>query len=91
MTSTWRSTYSFNPFKILAERAAQVVALEGEFHRGFQESEFVAGVVAAAFVDVGVHFFLLQQHAHAVGELQFAAGAGLESWPGNRKSPGVRM
>ena len=32
--------------------------------------------MAAAFVDVGVHFFFLQEQAHAVGELQFAAGAG---------------
>jgi hypothetical protein len=30
--------------------------------------------MAAAFVDVGVHFFFLQEKAHAVGELQFSAG-----------------
>ena len=32
--------------------------------------------MTAAFVDVGVHFFFLQQHSHAIGELEFAAGAG---------------
>ena len=46
--------------QIFAEGAAKIITLQGEFYRGFQESQLVAGVVAAAFVDVGVHFLLLQ-------------------------------
>ena len=30
--------YSFNPFQIFAEGTAQVVALQREFYRGFQEA-----------------------------------------------------
>jgi len=52
---------------------------------GLQEAEFVAGVVAAAFVDVGVHFFFLQEEAHAVGELEARLRRRWEFRRGNRK------
>jgi hypothetical protein len=64
-------------FQVFAEGDAEVVALQGELDGGFQETQFVSGIVAAAFVDVGVHFFFLQEVAHAVGELKFATGASL--------------
>ena len=78
------------PFQIFAEWTAQIAALQREFYRGFQESQLVAGVVAFAFVDVGVHFFLLQQHSHAVGELEFAA-APVGVFARQSKIAGVRM
>src|SRR4051812_19621864 len=54
-----------------AEGGAEVVALEGELNRGFQEAELVAGVVALALVAETVDLFVLQQGLDAVGELQF--------------------
>src|SRR5271157_834338 len=36
-------------FQVFAERAAQVRAAQSELHGGFEEAEFVAGVVALAF------------------------------------------
>ena len=63
--------------QVLAKVAAQVLALQGELDRGFQESQLVAGVVALALEGVAVDFFLLEQCLQAVGQLQFAAGA---SW-----------
>jgi hypothetical protein len=54
-----RSGLEVETSQIFAEGTAQVAALQGEFYGGFQESQLVAGVVAFAFVDVSVHFFLL--------------------------------
>src|SRR5581483_5186947 len=62
--------------QVFAEGAAQVLALQGEFHRSFQKTQLIASIVTLAFVDVGVHLFLLQQNAHAVCQLKFASGAG---------------
>src|SRR5579862_9900443 len=61
--------------QVVTKFAAQVLALEGEFYRGLQESQLVAGVVALAFVDVRIHFLFFEQDAHAVGELEFASRA----------------
>src|ERR1700721_421229 len=58
---------------------AQALALEGELDCGFQEAEFVTGVVAAALVDTRVHFFLLQKPAQTVGELELSAGTGRDA------------
>ncbi len=69
-------TLQFQSFQIFAEGVAEVFTFQGEFHGGFQEAEFVAGIVATAFVDIGIHFFFLQKKAHAVGELEFSASAG---------------
>ena len=50
----------FQSLEVLAERAAQIAALEREFHRGLEEAQFVASVVALSFVDIGVHLFPLE-------------------------------
>lgn len=47
--------------QILPKRPAQVAALQSEFDGGLEEAKFVAGVVATALVDVGIHFFVLQE------------------------------
>src|SRR5205814_8857134 len=63
-------------FQIFAEGPAEIRALEGKFYRGFQKPKLVARVVALAFINIRIHLFLLQQHAHTVSQLQFSAGAG---------------
>src|ERR1700687_1465082 len=48
------SMLKFQAFQIVAERTAEIVPAEGEFDRGFQKAQLVAGVVAAAFEAAGV-------------------------------------
>ena len=67
-------------FEPLAEGRAEVVALEGELDGGFEEAEFVAGVVALAFVVEAKDFFVGEQGFDGVGELEFAACAGGEAF-----------
>ena len=45
---------SFRDFRYSPERAAKIVAAQGEFHGGFEEAEFVAGIVALAIELEGV-------------------------------------
>src|SRR5277367_5420755 len=63
--------------QILPQRAAEIGALQSELDCGFEETQLITRVVALSFEYVAVHFFFLQQSAHTVGELQFAADAGL--------------
>ena len=63
------SNLQLQPLQILAERPAQIVPLQRELHRGLQEAKFVAGVMAAAFVNIRVHLLALQQRAQAIGKL----------------------
>src|SRR5258706_6661345 len=65
----------FQRLQILAKLRAQSRALQGKLHRGLQEAELVAGVVALAFEDVAVDLLARQEHADGVGDLQFAADA----------------
>src|SRR5262245_44419188 len=60
--------------QVLAEGAAQVVALERELDRGLQEAQLVSGVVARALEAVAVQAPVLAQGAQAVRELDLAAG-----------------
>ncbi len=83
-------TLQVQAFQILAQRSAQVWALEGKFYRGFQKSQLVAGIVSFAVEYVAVDFFFLQQLLQSVGELQFAAGAGFDLDKVS-KTVGVRM
>ncbi len=48
-----------------------------QLHRGFEIAELAAAVETAAAVAIGVHRFFVQQRGDAVGELNFASGAGL--------------
>ena len=41
-------------FQVLAKGAAQIVAAQRKLHGGFEEAEFVAGIVAGAFEAVGI-------------------------------------
>lgn len=63
-----------------AKFGAEVVALESELDGGFEEAEFVTCVVALAFVGEAVDLFVLEQGLDGVGELQFAACAGLNGF-----------
>ena len=66
----------FQRFQVGAEIFAQLLVLQGEFHGGFQEAEFVASVVRDAFVDVSPQTLLLRESAHPIGELDFVTRAG---------------
>src|ERR1035441_1950817 len=54
------------------------MAAQGEFHRRFQEAQLISGIVARAFEAVGVDRAAAQQVAQGVGELDFAAAAGVD-------------
>src|SRR6185503_15339040 len=58
--------------QVLAEGAAQVRPLQGELHRGLEEAQLVAGVVAGALEAVAVDRALVPQGPQAVGELDLA-------------------
>ena len=53
--------------QVVAEGAAEVVAAEGEFDGGFEEAEFIAGVVARAFEAHSVNGPAAEKVAEAVG------------------------
>src|SRR4029077_10639047 len=59
-------------FQIFAELRAQIFALQGKLNRSFEETEFVAGIVAASLIHVRVYFLAVQQSAKSIGELQLA-------------------
>src|SRR5208282_21680 len=46
-------------FQIFPELSAQIFAFQRKLHCGFEEAEFVASIVAAAFVDVGIQLLAL--------------------------------
>src|SRR5713226_7162727 len=63
----------FQALQILAEVAAKLRILQGDFHGGFQKSEFVAGIVGNAVVNVRPKAVLLRQDAQRVGQLDFVS------------------
>ena len=51
--------------------------MQGEFDGGSQEAEFVSRIVGYPLINVGPQSLFLGEQAHGIGELNFAAGAGL--------------
>ena len=45
--------------QILLQRTAQIIPLECKLHRRLQKAQLVPSIVALAFINVGVHLFLL--------------------------------
>ena len=71
LPSYWRMTHrrasiQLQPTQIFAKGPAQIFPLERKLDCGFQKAELIAGIMAAAFIDVGVHLFLLEQTAQSV-------------------------
>ncbi len=56
-----RPPLQFQCLQILPEFATQIVALERELHRRFQEAQLVAGVMAFSFEGIAVNLFFLEQ------------------------------
>ena len=63
-------------FQIVAERAAEVMPVEGQFHRCFQEAEFISGVESLAFKFEAVNRTVPQHVFQSIRELNFSAAAG---------------
>src|SRR6267378_7783065 len=57
----------FQILQVFAEVAAKLRILQGDFHRRFQESEFVACIVGNTFVNVRPQTIFLRQNAQRVG------------------------
>src|SRR5215831_12279442 len=67
-----RAQSGFEGLEVGAEGGAGFGIFETELDVGFEEAEFVAGVVGFAVVDVAEHAFFASQSAKAVSELDFA-------------------
>src|SRR5437016_6132491 len=74
--------------EILSELAAQAVTAKRIFHSGFEEAEFVPCVVARALEAQGVDGAAAQHVAESVGELNLAAGAGVDGLQGTENIRG---
>ena len=64
-------------FEVVAEGGAEFIVEEGELDGGSQEAEFIARIVGNPFVNISPQALLFGEEAQAVGELDFATGAGL--------------
>jgi ribose transport system substrate-binding protein len=96
LRSSWEETNAYQAVsswlrQILPKLFAQILALQRKLHRGLQEAELVAGIVAFAFEGVAVDLFLLQQPLQPIGQLQLAARAQLDVDSSVSKIVGVRM
>src|SRR5260370_13555575 len=65
--------------QIFPQRPAQILAFQRKFDRCLNKTKLVASVVAFTLVNVGVHFFLLEQQAQRVRKLNFSTFAGWRS------------
>src|SRR5687768_9831312 len=70
-----KKSLEFQGFQILPEFVPQVGPAQSKLHRGFQEAELVAAVIACTFEHVGIDRLLFEKHANAVGKLNFSAAA----------------
>ncbi len=69
------------------ELGAEVVAVQGQLDRGPQVVELLADVVATVGEAVAVDGLVVEQQGDGVGELDLAAGAGLDAVERRRRSP----
>src|SRR5271157_6410238 len=63
--------------QVLSKLTAQVGALQRHLHRGLEEAELVARVVALALKNVSINRLFQQQSPQGVGQLDLPSGAGL--------------
>ena len=63
--------------QVLAKGSAQLFVLQRNLHRRFQKSQFVAGIVGNAFVDIRPEAVFVRQQAQRVGQLNFISRARL--------------
>src|SRR5215469_12223616 len=63
------SRSQFQRFQVAAESLAEFLVLQGDFHGGFQKTEFFAGIVGRSLVNVSQQSLLFGQDFHGVGEL----------------------
>src|SRR6266478_679129 len=63
----------FQILQVFAEVAAKLRILQGDFHRRFQESEFVARIIGNTLINVRPQTVLLRQDAQRVGQLNFVS------------------
>src|SRR5262249_32969258 len=71
-------------FQVLSERATEVVTLQCELDGGFQETELITCVVPSAFELQTVDRPIAQQVFQRIGQLNLAAGAGLDRFDGGK-------
>src|SRR5260370_20085578 len=67
----------FQTLQVFAEVPAKLRVLQGDLHRCLQKSQFVAGIVRNAVVNVRPQTRLLCQDAQRVRQLDFVASARL--------------
>src|SRR5258707_9153516 len=72
----------FQILQVFAEVAAKLRILQGDFHRRFQEYEFVARIVRDAIIYVRPQTIFLRQNAQRIGQLDFVS----RSWLGARQT-----
>src|SRR4029077_9781498 len=63
----------FQSLQVLAEVAAKLRILQGDFHGRFQKSEFVACIVGNTLVNVRPQAVFLRQDAQRIGQLDFVS------------------
>src|SRR5690349_16102857 len=67
----------FQMLQVFPELATKLFILQGNFHRRFQKSKFVARIVGNSIVNVRPQPIFLRQSAQRIGQLDFVSRAGL--------------
>src|SRR6266436_334673 len=87
----------FQSLQVLAEVAAKLRILQGDFHGRFQKTEIVACIVGENLIKVSQQTVFLRQNAQRVGKLDFVSCSRLgarqtiENLRGQDVAPGNRQ
>src|SRR5688572_33461680 len=77
-------------FQVTSKLVTEARPFQSELYCSLQESQLVPGVIAGAFVHVGIHRLLFEHLANAIGQLHFSACAAFSSF-GPTEDLGRRM